>query len=898
MRRLLTSAVLAMALVVGAAGPAPAAPPGPDGAPVAGWSVVDGRLTWTSGKPVPLADAAVEFWSGDRRLGRAKPHPDSRTFSLDLASTAGLDNLGDLEVRAGGKRLDRAEPPRTTSRKQAVPTPPAPQPAHGADPGKPGPYRTVTGEYDLPGVKLPDFGVPVEMRGVVVAPRGAPGARPLALFLHGRHLLCYRGMDEEVPQEWPCPAGTDPLPSHRGYIQAQQLLASQGYVTVSISANGINGQDYAVEDGGAQARSSLVRLHLAKWAEWAGAGRAGAPGIARSAPRADLSKVFLMGHSRGGEGVSRAAMDSLTPPPADRDGYRGPVRWTIRGMLLIGPTIFGQNPVPDVPSATILPGCDGDVFDLQGQLFVDETRGVSRGRALHSALYFVGANHNFFNTEWTPGQSVAPSWDDFGSTEPDPVCSPGTPTRLTAAQQQTAGATYIAAAARLFVGGDDRIRPLFDGSGVRAPSAGPARVLSHALGGNRTPVLAPGPSTKVSAGARICEQITDDAAKSCIDPQDMNSRLAHFAQMYPIVPEPGRYAAELSWSAAGRPIRLAPARPVSVAGSRELALRVIVPPNTTGTRFGVTVVGADGRRAALGDVRIDGLPGTEWTTSYWGQEVRVPLTGAPGRVAAVEFVPRSGSGRAWVLDAWGWSPGTPDPAPVALPRLDIGKVQPVEGDTGSATYEVPVSVTGSGGGTLRLFLTDNVSWVTRSWVATVRPGQRTIEVPVEVTGDTIYGEGEGQQLTAKAESGFVVGDYVGGLDVVNDDPRPGVSVAATSVRVAEGAQLTWEVTLSAPTETVYFVVTEPRAPASGVELSTLDVDRAWFEQNAWQSADPERPLSATWLVPYLGFAPGETTNPFTIPTVTDDRTEPDELVELHAIDESGLPVLTGTVTGG
>ena len=49
------------------------------------------------------------------------------------------------------------------------------------------------------------------------------------------------------------------MPSYRGYLQAQQLLASQGYVTVSISANGINGQDYLDEDGGAQARSSLVR---------------------------------------------------------------------------------------------------------------------------------------------------------------------------------------------------------------------------------------------------------------------------------------------------------------------------------------------------------------------------------------------------------------------------------------------------------------------------------------------------------------------------------------------------------------------------------------------------------------------------------------------------------------
>ena len=41
-------------------------------------------------------------------------------------------------------------------------------------------------------------------------------------------------------------------------------------MTVSISANGINGQDFRADDGGAQARSSLVRQHLARWADWMG----------------------------------------------------------------------------------------------------------------------------------------------------------------------------------------------------------------------------------------------------------------------------------------------------------------------------------------------------------------------------------------------------------------------------------------------------------------------------------------------------------------------------------------------------------------------------------------------------------------------------------------------------
>jgi hypothetical protein len=879
-----------MVMTVGMAGHAAAAPPGQPPGKGGGWSVEDGRLVWKADRKVPMGNAAVEFWAGDKLLGRPRPASDGKTFSLELGE---VDSLSGLTVKAGGKRIDEVAPARTPL-KRNVSAPPVSQAANAVDPGKAGPYRYVSGEYDLDPVKLPDFPEKVEMRAAVVAPVGTNGPRPLALFLHGRHTVCYHG-DDDVPQEWPCPAGTESIPSYRGYLQAQRLLASQGYVTVSISANGINGQDWDSEDGGAQARSSLVRLHLAQWADWAGKGRAKAPAIVRKAPRADMSKVFLMGHSRGGEGVSRAAMDTLTPPPAAQDGYHGAVRWTIRGMLLIGPTIFGHDPVPDVPSATILPGCDGDVFDLQGQMFVDATRGVSKGKALHSALYVIGANHNFFNTEWTPGQSAAPSFDDFWSgDDPDPICSPGQPTRLTASQQQNVGATYIAAAARLFVAGDDRVRPLLDGSGKRARSAYPANVLSHALGGNRTALLEPDPSLRVSAGARICDEVTDDAARSCLDPENSSAWLAHFTTFGPVVPEPGRYAAALSWTAAGTPIRLTPARPVDVHGAQALAMRLIVPPNSTGTRFGVTVVGVDGHRTALGDVRVDGLPGTQFTTSYWGQEVRAPWHG--GKVAAIELTPRTASGSAWLLDAWGWNPGTPDPRETALPRLDIGTLQVAEGDSGSKTYQVPVKVTGTGGGAVRLFLIDSATYAVKSWVAEVRPGQRTIPVPVTVAGDTLYGDGEATWLVAKAQKGFVIGDYQGGIEVINDDPAPVMSVASTAVSVAEGGVLTWKLSLSAPTESGWWAATEVRPPASGVELSTTDVDPDWFEQNTFDSVEPSRPLSSTSLTPYTFFEPGATTATLTVPTIVDDLAEPDEVISLHFFEPEGAPDLTGTVT--
>jgi hypothetical protein len=863
-------------------------------------------LVWHSKTPVPMGDARVEFHAGNRLLGVPKAAKDGRTFRLAL-DDVGTAPLKDLQVLAGGRRLDAlADNSSANGRSSlAAPRPSAQAPANAVDPGKPGAYRTVTGEYALDPVKLPGFSAPVEMQAVVVAPAGATGKRPLALFLHGRHSTCYKPGDAEYASgEWPCPAGTKSIPSYKGYLQDQKLLASQGYVTVSISANGINGQDFAAEDGGAQARSSLVRQHLARWADWA-SHPSTAPASVRKAPKADLSRVLLVGHSRGGEGVNRAAMDSLYPAPAAQDGYRGPVRWKIRGTVLIGPTIFGQNPVADVPSTTILPGCDGDVSDLQGEVYVDGTRGISKGTALHSAVYVVGANHNFFNSEWTPGKAAAPAWDDFWEDEeqPDPVCSTGTATRLTADQQHRAGATYIAAAARLFVGGDDRVRPLLDGTGKRAPSADPARVLTHAVGARRGAGLLPDGPVKVT-GARLCSAIDPDPAVACLDPEASGSS-PHFA-WWDTGRETGRRAVELTWSAPGTAARVTPAAPLSLSGAKDLALRVFVPPNTTGTKLDVSVTDASGRRAALGQVKVDGLPGSDRTASYWARELRVPLTAAARagldlkHVKSLELTPRSQSGKAWLMDAWGWAPGTPGVRAAALPRVDVGRTTVKEGDSGTRTYRVPVSVSGKGTGQVRVYVLDPDTGLGTDKLVTVRPGSNAIDVPVEVKGDTSYGYDVSHDIAVKAVRGAVVGSHRGGVTAENDDPMPTITVTPVADRVTEGQTLTWRVSLSEAAGVGLWFPVAIETVTEGAELSTKDVDPRWLDEFSGQEPDPERALSAldSWLS--LDIPAGSTSIELTVPTVTDQVAEPAESVRLRLIDfdgrpQPGTPVMTGTV---
>ncbi|MEU8763273.1 hypothetical protein [Streptomyces sp. NPDC048659] len=879
-----------------------------------GWRIsgsgADRHLVWTSTEPVRMGDARVEFRSGDRVLGLPEAQRDGRTFRLPLDGVR-VGETDDLRVTAGGRRLDAAAPTRSAHRSPSAQAarPAAQQPANAVDPGKPGPYRTTDGEYTLRSVSLPGFPQPVEMQAVVVGPTNAPGKRPVALFLHGRHATCYKPGTEDMTGAWPCDPGTKPIPSHRGYLKAQKLLASQGYVTVSISANGINGQDWQAEDGGAQARSSLVRQHLARWAGWA-ANRASAPAAVRATSGADLSRVLLVGHSRGGEGVNRAAMDSLYPAPADQDGYRGAVRWKIRGNVLIGPTIFGQNPAPDVPSTTILPGCDGDVSDLQGQIYVDGTRGVSQGAALHSSVYMVGANHNYFNSEWTPGQAQAPAYDDFSSEDgTDPLCSPGTRTRLTATQQQAAGATYIAAAARLFVDGDDKVRPLLDGTGRRAPSADPARVVTHAVGAARTPVFVPGSSVTVSgAGGRLCAGIDPDPARSCLPPEEGGS--PHFAY-WEANPEPGRDAVALKWGRPGTPVAVRNKRPVSLAGSESLALRLIVPPNSAGTELDVAVTDAAGKRAVLGRAKVEGMPGSPRTASSWAREVRVPLTAATRarldlkRITALELIPRSRDGRAVLMDASGWRPGTPAVRPAALTRVDIGRLTVKEGDSGVRTYKIPVRVSGQGSGQVRLFVPKPGSDQIDSRLVTVRPGRHDIDIPVQVKGNTRFGYDEGQDAFVKAVRGTVVGAHRGGVTAKNDDPMPKVTLTPVATDVVEGEALTWRLTLSevADADIMGAIILEP--VTEGAELDTADVDPVWLEEQLGQVPNPpvalSRAMEGSGL--YLGvYVPaGSTTAEVRVPTAKDALVEPAESLRgrLTTYDENWEPIegpeITGTV---
>jgi hypothetical protein len=94
-------------------------------------------------------------------------------------------------------------------------------------------------------------------------------------------------------------------------------------------------------------------------------------------------------------------------------------------------------------------------------------------------LLVLGANHNFFNTVWTPPfPGGFDDWTGFVGGFTDPQCGdqPGTG-RLTAAQQRAVGLAYISGFFRLYLLGQTAIRPFFTGGPERPATIGNAIVF-------------------------------------------------------------------------------------------------------------------------------------------------------------------------------------------------------------------------------------------------------------------------------------------------------------------------------------------------------------------------------------------------------------------------------------
>jgi len=336
------------------------------------------------------------------------------------------------------------------------------------DPGALGPLAVTREEYNFGDTAFQpsDFPGPVELLASIHYPTNLPGGPyPVILFLHGRHATCFKGGSQLL--QWPCTTnGSQPIPSYKGYDYAAEVLASHGYVVVSISANGVNAVDNSVFDLGALARAELMQKHLDILNTFNTTG--GAPFGTKFVGKFDLTRVGTMGHSRGGEGVVRHYVlnNSLGAP------------YGIKAVFPLAPTDFNRSVVNNAALNVLLPYCDGDVSDLQGVHFYDDVRyNVPGDQAPKHYELVMGANHNFFNTIWTPATSPFPgAANDWLAFVPgghsDSQCGSGNGNqRLTDAQQRGTGLAYMTAFFRAYVGGETQFIPILTGDAPPPPSA-------------------------------------------------------------------------------------------------------------------------------------------------------------------------------------------------------------------------------------------------------------------------------------------------------------------------------------------------------------------------------------------------------------------------------------------
>jgi len=205
-----------------------------------------------------------------------------------------------------------------------------------------------------------------------------PGPYPLVLVAHGNHDM----KDFSDP----------------GYEYLGRHLASRGFILASLDMNFVNGGIRGEND----ARGWLFLKHLEAWKAF------------NEDPKnpfhrkADMERIGIMGHSRGGEAVGHAAaFNRLTHYPDDAT-----VTWDfgfgIQAVVAIAP-VDGQYrpsnrlvPVENVNYLVFHGTHDGDVTSYAGLRTWSRLRftdGIPRFKA---SVYVHRANHGQWNTVWGP----------------------------------------------------------------------------------------------------------------------------------------------------------------------------------------------------------------------------------------------------------------------------------------------------------------------------------------------------------------------------------------------------------------------------------------------------------------------------------------------------------------
>ena len=340
--------------------------------------------------------------------------------------------------------------------------------AQTPDPGIAGPHTVIKAEYNLGDAAYTPpstvFPYPLEVIGSVHYPADlSSGPFPVIEILHGRHSTCYDSVtmtEASGPGSgWPCTGVNKSIVSFEGYDYLARNMASHGYIVISISANAINANDGSVAGSfqdGMPARGYLMQHHLDLWNTWNTTG--GFPGDSLLfVGKLDMQNIGTMGHSRGGEGaIFHALLNRSLGSP-----------YGIKAVMTLAPIDFYDSVLNGIPLIDVAPYCDGDVNQLNGVHFYDNARyNDTNDQSPKHELLYMGADHDLFNTVWTPGGPIPGGVDDwtYSYSESAAWCgtSSATSGRLDSNKQKAGLLPYFAAFYRIYLGHENQFAPILN----------------------------------------------------------------------------------------------------------------------------------------------------------------------------------------------------------------------------------------------------------------------------------------------------------------------------------------------------------------------------------------------------------------------------------------------------
>jgi hypothetical protein len=151
--------------------------------------------------------------------------------------------------------------------------------------------------------------MPIRLNGVIAVPHEGGGPFPVILILHGTHPGC---PEIDHVDRWPCDPA-DERPNYRGFGYLAEHLAANGYVALSVNINAENTFGFGEPTPGERLRQ-IVDKHLRALAT-ASAGGENKFGADLNG-KADVRRLALVGHSRGGRWRSCSHRAPSCPRPA------------------------------------------------------------------------------------------------------------------------------------------------------------------------------------------------------------------------------------------------------------------------------------------------------------------------------------------------------------------------------------------------------------------------------------------------------------------------------------------------------------------------------------------------------------------------------------------------------